>query len=251
MASVTIEHDGILLHALDNAREGTLVPVVVVPGMGEEAAEYAWLLDGLGDRRVVIVDVRGRGESDAPPSGYRWEDHYGDVLAVMDALTIDRPVMTGYSRGASYALGAALHSPRGIRGLVMNDYNARHVGLPPAAADGMLQQRVRGRTNAERMPEHAVRGVVTEGLEIPLWDRLRELDCPVLVLRGGRKGSLLDDDAIERYRAALPGVQTGILPARAHDLWSKDIPAYLSLLTPFLVAIDAEATAVRELEMEP
>ena len=63
-----------------------LPPVLVVPGMGEYADEYDWLLDALGDRRVVIVDVRGRGRSDVPDTGYRWEDHIGDLRAAVEQL---------------------------------------------------------------------------------------------------------------------------------------------------------------------
>ena len=59
MASLFVDNDGVRLHTLDNERDGAGVPVVTVPGLGEEADEYAWQLDELGDRRVVVVDVRG------------------------------------------------------------------------------------------------------------------------------------------------------------------------------------------------
>ena len=71
-----------------------LPPVLVVPGMGEYADEYDWLLDALGDRRVVIVDVRGRGRSDVPDTGYRWEDHIGDLRAAVEQL-VHRPTDRG------------------------------------------------------------------------------------------------------------------------------------------------------------
>ena len=79
--------------------------------MGEYADEYEWLLDALGDRRVVIVDVRGRGRSDVPDTGYRWEDHIGDLRAAVEQLDVDRPIVVAFSRGSSYALGYALHLP--------------------------------------------------------------------------------------------------------------------------------------------
>jgi pimeloyl-ACP methyl ester carboxylesterase len=111
-----------------------LPPVLVVPGMGEGADEYAWLLGRLGDRRVLVADVRGRGRSDAPPAGYAWEDHIGDLRAVVAARALEPPVLVAFSRGSSYALGYALHFPDQVRGLVVGDYQARHVGLPGVAA---------------------------------------------------------------------------------------------------------------------
>src|SRR5689334_9334438 len=80
--------------------------------------------------RGVIVDVRGRGRSDVPDTGYRWEDHIGDLHAVVEATGLDHPIVVAFSRGSSYALGFALEHPDELRGLVIGDYFARHVGLP-------------------------------------------------------------------------------------------------------------------------
>ncbi|MFI5046439.1 MAG: alpha/beta fold hydrolase [Acidimicrobiia bacterium] len=239
MASIYVDNDGVRLHALDNERNGSGVPVLTIPGLGEEADEYAWQLDELGDRRVVVVDVRGRGRSGAPEHGYTWADHYGDVLAVLGATGLDRPVVIGYSRGSPYAFGAALHSPSGVRALVINDYQARQVGLGPEMVERLLEMKTRGRTTAERMPEHAVRQVVLESREIPLWDRIPELDAPVLVLRGG-KSMVVDEEAQAKYLAASPRVRIETLPDRGHGLWStKDRAPYLALLLPFLAEVDA------------
>lgn len=236
MATVYVDNAGVRLHARDNQRDGSGVPVLVVPGTGEEADEYAWQLDALGDRRVVIVDVRGRGRSDAPASGYTWQHHYNDVLAVMAECGLRRPIMIGYSRGCPYAIGAALHAREQVSGLVINDYQARHVGLPSAAVAPLCRMRIHGRTLAERMPLHAIEALVEESEEVSLWERLHELACPMLVIRGGRSGSVVDDAAAVRYRAA--GVEVVTLPERGHGLWSHDIPSYLAVLTPFLAAVD-------------
>ena len=172
-ASVFVDHDGVRIHALDNGRvDASEPPVLVVPGMGEYADEYDWLLDALGDRRVVIVDVRGRGRSDVPDRGYRWEDHIGDLRAAIVQLGIERPIVVAFSRGSSYALGYALTHPAELRGLVIGDYFARHVGLPAEFADQQLASKIRGVPVSERMPEHAVRQVFAESREVPLWDRL-------------------------------------------------------------------------------
>ena len=40
--------------------------------------------------RVIALDLRGRGESDQPESGYTMPDHAADVLGLMDHLEIDR-----------------------------------------------------------------------------------------------------------------------------------------------------------------
>jgi len=239
-ASVFVDHDGVRLHALDNHRTDMSLPTVLaIPGMGEYADEYSWLLDALGDRRVVVVDVRGRGRSDVPESGYTWEHHIGDVRAVVEALELDRPIVVAFSRGSSYGLGYALTYPAEVRGLVVGDYFARHVGLPPGIADQQLQSKIRGTAMADRMSEHAVRQVFAESREVPLWDRLVELQCPVLVIRGGRKSALVGEELAAQWRESLPSVQMEIIADAGHDLWSRDVDAYLAALLPFLDAVNA------------
>jgi pimeloyl-ACP methyl ester carboxylesterase len=235
-----VDHSGVRIHALDNGRvDATLPPVVVVPGMGESAEEYAWLLDRLGDRRVVAVDVRGRGRSDVPVAGYRWEDHIGDLRAVVDAEALDRPILVAFSRGSSYALGYALEHPSDVRGLVIGDYFARHVGLPAEFADQQLRSKIRGVPISERMSEHAVRAIFAESREVPLWGRLTDLQCPVLVIRGGRKGALVGDELAAQWQESLPSVELELLAEAGHDLWSRDPDAYLAVLLPYLERVSA------------
>jgi pimeloyl-ACP methyl ester carboxylesterase len=205
--------------------------------MGESAEEYSWLVAELDTRRAVAVDVRGRGLSDAPETGYRWEDHISDVAVVVTSLELDRPVLVAFSRGSSYALGYALGAPTEVRGLVVGDYFARHVGLPPEFAERQLAVVLRGVPMSERMPAHAVIGVAQESREVPLWDRLQELQCPVLVIRGGRKGVIVGDEVAASWQAALPTVEIAMLPEASHDLWSRDPAAFLSVLHPFLERI--------------
>jgi len=236
--SVFVDNDDVQLHVLDNGRTAASLPTVLaIPGMGEYADEYAWLLDTLGDRRVVVVDVRGRGRSDVPEAGYTWEHHIGDLRAVVEELALDRPIIVAFSRGSSYGLGYALTYPSEVRGLVVGDYFARHVGLPAEFADQQLQSKVRGTVIAERMSEHAVRQVFAESREVPLWDRLVELQCPVLVIRGGRKSALVGEELAAQWRASLPSVQMQVIADAGHDLWSRDVDAYLAVLLPFLEAV--------------
>ncbi len=48
--------------------------------------------------RVVVLDLRGRGESDRPET-YAMADHAADVLGVMDAFGLERAPLGGHSFG--------------------------------------------------------------------------------------------------------------------------------------------------------
>jgi pimeloyl-ACP methyl ester carboxylesterase len=236
--SVFVNNAAVRLHALDNYRvAASAPPVLVVPGMGEHADEYSWMLERLGDRRALVADLRGRGRSDAPHTGYTWEDHISDLRAVVQSLKLEQPVLVGFSRGSSYALGYALQFPDDVRGLVVGDYFARHVGLPAEFAGQQLRLEIRGVPVAQRMPEHAVRGVVADSREVPLWGRLVELRCPVLVVRGDRRGCIVTDELAGQWQRSLPSVEMATIPGAGHDLWSRDPDAYLAVLLPFLEKI--------------
>lgn len=235
--SVFVDNAGVRVHVLGNGQTSNLPPVLVVPGMGERADEYTWLLDELSDRRAAVVDVRGRGRSDAPPHGYSLDDHVADLRAAVDALALRDPILVAFSRGSSYALCYALRFPDRVRGVVVGDYHARHVGLPVEFADHQLRMRIRGSTVGERMPEHAVRRVVADSRDVPFWDRLDELRCPVLVLRGDRPSCIVTEELAERWRASLPSVEVATIAGAGHDLWSRDPDAYLTALRPFLERI--------------
>jgi len=89
------------------------------------------------------------------------------------------------------------------------------------------------------MSEHAVRAIFAESREVPLWDRLTELQCPVLVIRGGRKSALVGEELAAQWQASLPSVELVVLEDAGHDLWSRDPDAYLAVLLPFVERINA------------
>ena len=50
---------------------------------------------------LVGVDLRGRGDSDKPESGYNLEAHAADVVRVLDHLGLQSAVLAGHSMAAS------------------------------------------------------------------------------------------------------------------------------------------------------
>ena len=160
--------------------------------------------------RVVVADVRGRGESDTPAHGYTWEHHVSDIAAIVAAAALDRVVLVAFSRGSSYALGYALEHSARVRGLVIGDYHARHVGLAPEFVAAQEHLLVRGVPASERLPRHVIEQVQADSRDVPLWDRLGESAFPVLLVRGGR-GALVDDGIEARVPRRAPRH-----PGRAH-----------------------------------
>ncbi len=74
--------------------------------------------------RVVNVDFRGHGASSPVSKPFTLYDLVDDVLAVLDAVSVDRAVWAGLSIGGMVALRAALRAPQRVRGLVLIDTDA-------------------------------------------------------------------------------------------------------------------------------
>src|SRR6266542_3108685 len=86
------------LHYLEYGAEG--VPIMVVPGITSPAITWEFIAERLaGDYRVLVLDVRGRGLSDKPASGFTLPDYAADVAAMASELGHDRLVVLGHSMG--------------------------------------------------------------------------------------------------------------------------------------------------------
>jgi pimeloyl-ACP methyl ester carboxylesterase len=96
------------------------LPVVLLPGPTDAWRSYQPVLDRLPrEIRAIAVSQRGHGGSDKPESGYRVEDFAGDVVALLDALGIERAVLAGHSGSCLVVRRAALDHPDRVAGLVL------------------------------------------------------------------------------------------------------------------------------------
>jgi lipase len=97
-------------------------PVVCLHGITAQHRAFNAAARYLGPSRGLVgVDLRGRGDSDKPESGYGLETHASDVVRVLDHLGLDQAVLVGHSMGAFVALKTALAYPNRVRALVLLD----------------------------------------------------------------------------------------------------------------------------------
>ncbi len=106
-------------------------PVLLLPALGETAADWAPVRDELArERRVFALDLRGHGAS-ARPSAYSLPLMRDDVLGFLDALGLDRVDLVGHSMGGVVAYLVAAAQPHRVGRLVLEDAPAP---LPREAA---------------------------------------------------------------------------------------------------------------------
>jgi 3-oxoadipate enol-lactonase len=90
--------------------------------------------------QVVAVDHRGHGRSDKPKQGYSIQEHANDVLAVVDALRIDKAVVVGNSIGGMIAMQFTLDHPDRVLGqVIVSSGTALGEGMPKEAREAFAK----------------------------------------------------------------------------------------------------------------
>jgi pimeloyl-ACP methyl ester carboxylesterase len=117
--------DGSKLHFHDWGGAANGPAVVLAPGL--LAAAWSWAPVArrlIGERRVVVTDLRGHGLSDAPPGGYDLDTLGADVAVVAEgsgALDSGPVVLAGHGFGGAVAASAAARLGDRCAGLVLVD----------------------------------------------------------------------------------------------------------------------------------
>ncbi|MDT7744340.1 MAG: hypothetical protein QOE59_3418 [Actinomycetota bacterium] len=110
--------NGIRLHVAEAGPE-TAPAVVLLHGFPQHWYVWRALITSLATtHRVVALDLRGAGWSDAPRTGYSTDDRVRDVLAVLDEPAIPRADLVGHDWGGWLAFRMALDHPGRVRRLV-------------------------------------------------------------------------------------------------------------------------------------
>jgi pimeloyl-ACP methyl ester carboxylesterase len=105
--------------------------VLCLHGWPQHWYEWRHLLPALADRhRVIAPDLRGFGWSDAPRGGYEKENLATDVLAILDALGIERVKLVGHDWGGWIGFLLCLRAPQRFeRYLALNILHPWQSGL--------------------------------------------------------------------------------------------------------------------------
>lgn len=218
-----VDAGGLRTHVALAGPEDAL-PVLLVHGWPQSWWAWRRVIPALAERyRVIAPDLRGHGWSEAPASGYEKEQLASDLLALLDALGIERTVWVGHDWGAWTGFLATLRAPERIERMlalcVPHPWTARHprqamllgyqgpISLPvigPRVARPMTRAilqvgRTAGRLGAddvaifaEHIPPHVTvamyRTFLTRELVPVLGGRYAEavLEVPTTVLYGAR-----------------------------------------------------------------
>ena len=116
-----INHQGIRIHY---QLEGDGLPLVLQHGWSgsvEHWRDFGYVDQLKRDYRLILIDARGRGDSDTPEdlAAYDTQRMAEDVVAVLDALQVDRAHFLGYSMGGWIGFHLAGFAPQRFCSLIL------------------------------------------------------------------------------------------------------------------------------------
>jgi non-heme chloroperoxidase len=125
---VTVDDD-VKLEVLDWGGSGR--PIVLLAGLGNTAHVFDDFAPKLtSEYHAYGITRRGYGASSAPASGYSADRLGDDVLAVLDALKLNRPVLVGHSIAGEELSSIGSRYPERVAGLIYLDAGYSYAYVP-------------------------------------------------------------------------------------------------------------------------
>ncbi|WP_165674371.1 alpha/beta fold hydrolase [Metapseudomonas otitidis] len=235
------DHHGCRLH-YEIHGQGT--PVLLVHGLGSSALDWEYQLPALSARhQVVLMDVRGHGQSDKPRERYSIAGFAADTAALIEHLGLAPVHLVGISMGGMIGFQLGVDRPELLRSLTIvnsapevkprspRDYVevakrwtlSRLLGLDTIAkALGRLlfplpeQAELRAKVE-ERWPRNDKRAYLAALDAIIGWgvrERLARITCPTLVVTADRDYTPVAQK--EAYVRELPDARLVVIEQSRH-----------------------------------
>ena len=277
---------GIDLNAFDAAKKTVALPngetlayvdmgapsgpaVVLIHGYTDNARDWVPMLPYLSKRyRLILVDMRGHGQSSKPECCYTRIDFAYDIKLLLDSLGVRKADIVGHSLGSIVGQTFAEFWPERTAHLVLI---ASTGGSPPdkpkqprqfdfAAEIRKLKEPIeadspfmiawwdsptpvdpdfirRQRKDAAGIPLRVWLAVLDQGLPgnpyVDLQGTLPRLKAPTLLIWGS-KDPIMEEDMRQSLRDALPGAQVKIFEGLGHNPFWEDPRAVAEVINAFL-----------------
>ncbi|MCX8018036.1 MAG: alpha/beta fold hydrolase, partial [Rhodocyclaceae bacterium] len=211
---------------------------------------------------VLRFDARGHGQTSAPEGPYDWPLLVGDLVGLLDALSIERTHFVGLSMGGMLGQYFALEHPQRLDRLVLVSTTsrvppdarplwderialAREQGMtahvegtlcrwftaPYRAAHPEVMAKIGALIAATPVAGYAGWGAAIQSFDLA--ERLGAIQAPTLVVCGAEDPGT-PPAANEAIAAAIPGARFEIIAQASHQLVIEQAAAFRRLLGAFL-----------------
>ena len=259
--------NGLHFHFLDWGTAGE-PPMLLLHGGAQTAHSWDEVAPDLArDHHVLALDQRGHGDTEWAETGrYQRADFVADIGAFLDDRGWRAATCVALSLGGLNALAFAAAHPERVSGLVVVDVAPTISAAGGKAIAAQLTVRDfasfeeaveralafnprRSRDNIRERLRHALRrdadgrwtykfdpGIGSGGLETDferLWDQVRAIQAPTLLVRGA-ESAILARETAARFVRELPGSAVVEVPGAGHSVMGDNPAGFISAVRPFL-----------------
>lgn len=259
-----IDSNGIRLHFTRTG--GNKPELVLLHGFSDDGLCWSPIAEAISsDYDVIMLDARGHGRSEAPPSGYSHDAHAADVAGVITGLNLHKPRLMGHSMGAITALTLASLYPDLPSRIVLED--PPPFWAPPAQTSEQVERRkmmgnwiidLKRKTRDEmiedcrklsptwpeaergpwadskiRLSLHVLNGFGEAGVD--LQTVVRNIVCPSLLIRSDVSlGGITSEQNAEDLKRIVPHLQVAHIAGAGHNIRRDQPERFLKIVREFL-----------------
>ena len=248
---------------------GTGPPIVFLHAFPLNRTMWAQQVEALSSRfRVITIDLRGHGESDAPLWRYTLEQSADDVNALLDHLAIEQALFVGLSMGGYILFAFYRKYTARVRGLILADTRAQadtiegiegrfqmaqiaHKRGPAAIADIMIPKLLCPATIQTRpglvqqvramIENNQISGIAGDLMamaersdSIPL---LKQITCPTQIIVGELDQATPPSDA-RLMVEQISNARLAIIPNAAHLSNLEQPEAFNQIVSAFALSLE-------------
>jgi pimeloyl-ACP methyl ester carboxylesterase len=224
-------------------------PLLLLHGYTDTSRSWTQVAPWLLRHRLLILDQRGHGGSDAPACCYSASVLADDARLFLDAMKVEKAAVAGHSLGSMVAMALAADHPERVTKLVLigstalvpvnrGDWlwtNALALSAPldpgspflrewhPANQPTPVDKAFAEAAMAEilAIPLHVWVAVMRELAAVPAARHAADIRTPVLILSGG-KDPLFPPEHHAALAKAIPHAETRVFPDLGHNLnWER------------------------------
>ena len=255
------EYDGCRLHYEEH---GQGQPLVLLHGLGSSSQDWEMQVPAFSRHyRVILMDIRGHGQSSKPRSGYRIKTFAEDLLALLEHLGTGPVHFAGLSMGGMVGFQFAVDHPQWLRSLcIVNSapevkrrslqhwvwwikrwslarlLSVETVGkglaarLFPKPEQAQLRQEMASRwaRNDKRAYLKSFDAIVDWGVQ----ERIGQIDCPTLVIAADQDYTPIA--VKQRYVALMPNATLAVIDDSRHATPLDQPQVFNQTLLRFLAA---------------
>lgn len=241
-------------------------PVVLIHGYTDNARDWVPLIPFLNAHyRLIVVDIRGHGQSDKPECCYAKIDFAYDIKLLLDALHIRKADIVGHSLGSMITQVLAEQWPDRVRKVILiSSTGGPKPGTIPrkpsydfASEIRQLKEPIdpdspfmvqwwasptpvneefirRQRRDAAGIPLAVWLAVLEQGTNASdIQSNLPKLEAPTLLIWGS-KDPIMEEDVRQSLRDALPAAKVKVFEGLGHNPFWEDPQAVARVVNAYL-----------------